>query len=99
MTQQTVLIYDRIDANRRRTRLFLGLFALVLLPAAAYVALYVAFVVAVFTIGFVGLLSGDDWQVALILASVITMSIVLAVAVLEYRYAASLVLRMAGARS
>ena len=98
MTQQPVLIYDRIDANRRKTRLFLGLFGLVLLPTAAQVAVYLAFVVTAFTFGFVGLLSGDDGQVALILALVITVSIVLAVAVLGYRHVASLVLRLAGAR-
>jgi heat shock protein HtpX len=99
MTQeQPVLIYDRIDANRRKTRLFLTLFALVLLPAAAYVALYVSFVAAIFTFGLGSLISGDDWQVGLILGAVVAVSILLGAAFLEYRYAAVLVLRLAGAR-
>ena len=99
MTQeQPVLIYDRIEANRRKTRLFLALFALVLLPAAAYVALYVSFVAAIFTFGLGSLISGDDWQVGLILGALVAVSILLAAAFLEYRYAAALVLRLAGAR-
>jgi heat shock protein HtpX len=96
--QQPVLIYDRIEANRRRTRLFLILFALVLLPAAAYVALYVSFVAAIFTLGLGSLISGDDWLVGLILGALVAVSIIMAAAFLEYRYAAALVLRLAGAR-
>jgi heat shock protein HtpX len=95
--QQPVLIYDRIDENKRNTRLFLGLFGLVLLPAAICVALYVTLVVAVTTLGLVGL-SGDDWQATLVLVSVTAVSILLVTAILEYHLAAGLVLRMAGAR-
>jgi len=95
--QQPVLIYDRIGENRRGTRLFLGLFGLVLLPAAAFVAFYVVFAIAVITLGLAEP-SGDDWQATLALVSVIALGILLAVAVLEYHLAAGLVLRMAGAR-
>ena len=95
--QQPVLIYDRIGENRRETRLFLGLFGLVLLPAAAFVAFYVVFAIAVITLGLAEP-SGDDWQATLALVSVIALGILLAVAVLEYHLAAGLVLRMAGAR-
>ena len=94
--QQPVLIYC-IGENRRETRLFLGLFGLVLLPAAAFVAFYVVFAIAVITLGLAEP-SGDDWQATLALVSVIALGILLAVAVLEYHLAAGLVLRMAGAR-
>lgn len=98
-TERPILIYDRIDANRRKTRFLLALFALVLLPAAAYVALYLTFAVAIFTLGFGGLLWGDDPEAALVLAPVIAVGIVLAAGFLQYHYAAALVLRLAGARA
>lgn len=95
---QPVLVYDRIDANRRKTRLLLALFALVLLPAAAYVGLYLMFVIVIFTLSVGGVLSGDNWQVALILDALIAVAIVLAAAFLAYSHAAALVLRLANAR-
>ena len=69
-TQQRVLIYDRIDANRRNTMLLLGLFAVVLLPAAAYVTQYLMFV------AFLGLLSLDaaNTAVPIILAAIIALA-------------------------
>jgi heat shock protein HtpX len=95
--QQPVLIYDRIGENKRNTRLFLGLFGLILLPVAVYVALYVTLVVAVTTLGLVGP-SGDDWQATLALVSATAVSILLVTAILQYHLAAGLILRIAGAR-
>ncbi len=93
-TQQRVLIYDRIDANRRNTMLLLGLFAVVLLPAAAYVTQYLMFV------AFLGLLSLStaNTAVPIILAAVIAVAIIMLAAYVQYRYASALALRLAGAR-
>ena len=46
MTQERVLIWDRIDANRRNSRLLVLAFAVVLLPVAAYLAMYLMLWVA-----------------------------------------------------
>jgi len=46
MTQQRVLIWDRIDANRRNSRLLVLAFAAVLLPVAAYLTMYLMLWVA-----------------------------------------------------
>jgi heat shock protein HtpX len=91
---EPVLVYDRIEANRRSTVLLLGLFALISLPAAAYVAQYLAFVVTIF----VSPATGDDWVTALIAGAIIAVAIVVAAAYLQYRYASAAVLRFAGGR-
>ncbi len=93
-TQQPVLIYDRVDANRRNTVLLLGLFALISLPAAAYVSQYLAFVVTIFVFS----ASGDDWVTAFIAGAIIAVAIVVVAAYLQYRYASAAVLRFAGGR-
>jgi heat shock protein HtpX len=93
-TQQPVLVWDRVDANRRNTVLLLGLFALISLPAAAYVAQYLAFVVTIFVFS----ASGDDWMTAFIAGAIIVVAIVVAAAYLQYRYASAAVLRFAGGR-
>src|SRR3989337_2560925 len=47
MTQERVLIWDRIDTNRRSSRLLVLAFAVVLLPVAAYVLLRFASAIVV----------------------------------------------------
>ncbi len=91
---ERVLVYDRIDANRRSTRLLLGLFAVVLLPAAAYVTQYLMFVALLGSLS----LSGSNIAVSIILAAIIALAIIFVAAYLQYRYASALVLRLAGAR-
>ena len=91
---EPVLVYDRIEVNRRGTVLLLGLFALISLPAAAYVAQYLAFVVTIF----VSPATGDNWATALTAGAIIAVAIVVAAAYLQYRYASAVVLRFAGGR-
>lgn len=104
--EQRVLIYDRIDANRRATRLLLAAFAAVLLPVAAYLAMYlmefVAVIVGVFiaSSGLGDAFSGDEDSLAAFAAAVVTISllILLLLAYIQFRFASAIVLRLAGAR-
>src|SRR3990170_1325447 len=106
MTQQRVLIWDRIDANRRNSRLLVLAFAAVLLPVAAYLAMYlmlwVAMVLGVMAvgIGLVEVFSGDGAWLAGFAAvdAVISVLVLLAVAYLLFRFASAIVLRLSGAR-
>jgi heat shock protein HtpX len=91
--EQPVLIYDRIESNRRNTRLLLGLFAVVLLPAVAYVTQYVMVIVSLALLS----LRPAAVGVLFILAAIIALAIVVLAAYLEYRYASALMLRFAGA--
>lgn len=91
---ERVLVYDRIEANRRSTVLLLGLFALISFPAAAYVAQYLAFVVTIFIYP----ATGYDWVTAITVGAVIAVAIVVAAAYLQYRYASTAVLRLSGGR-
>jgi heat shock protein HtpX len=90
-TGERVLVYDRIEANRRNTALLLGLLALASLPAAAYVAQYLAFLIAI-------IMLSAGWAAAIIIGALMAVGIVLAAAYLQYRYSAALVLRLSGAR-
>ena len=90
-TPERVLVYDRVDANRRNTLLLLGLLALVSLPGAGYMAAYLAFLAAV-------LAFSAGWEAAVAAGGVIAVGIVLAADYLAYRYSSALVLRLAGAR-
>src|SRR3990172_6813770 len=105
MTEERVLIWDRIDANRRNSRLLVLAFAAVLLPVAAYLAMYlmlwVAMVLGVMAAG-VGLadaVSGDSgFIVFAAVDGAVSVLILLAVAYLQFRFASAIVLRLAGAR-
>ena len=105
MTQQRVLIWDRIDANRRNSRLLVLAFAAVLLPVAAYLTMYlmlwVAMVLGLIAVGF-GLadaVSGDSgFIVFAAVDGAVSVLILLAVAYLQFRFASAIVLRLAGAR-
>src|SRR3990172_10971178 len=106
MTQERVLIWDRIDTNRRSSRLLVLAFAVVLLPVAAYLAMYlmlwVAMVLGVMAagIGLAEVFSEDDAWLAGFAAvdAVISVLILLAVAYLLFRFASAIVLRLSGAR-
>ena len=106
MTQQRVLIWDRIDANRRNSRFLVLAFAAVLLPVAAYLAMYlmlwVALVLGVTAagIGLAQVFSEDDAWLAGFAAvdAVISVLILLAAAYLLFRFASAIVLRLSGAR-
>lgn len=93
-SEQPALIYDRIDVNRRRTLILLGLFALVLLPAVAYVTQYLMF------IAFLLVLSGvaANTTVQIVLAAIIAVAVIVLAAYVQYVHASALLLRFAGAR-
>jgi heat shock protein HtpX len=95
-----VVVFDRIDANRRNTRFMLGIFGLALLPVVGWLSSYLP-------IWFVMVLPGlmDIMQEAhkgltayLVLAGAITPVLLSAALYVQYRYADRLALRMAKAR-
>ncbi len=101
---ERVLIYDRIGANRRDTRLLLVLFALGALPVVAYLSpylmLWAGIVLATLSAG-VGagdVFAKENLDVALVLMGVIVVLTLVALAVLQYRLASTVLLRLAGAR-
>ena len=104
--QERVLVYDRVDANRGSTRRLLALFALVLLPVGAYLATYlmlwVALIlgIAIASFGIADVFSADeDFIIAFgVVDAAISILILLAAAYLQFRFAAAVVLRLAGAR-
>ncbi len=93
-SEQPVLIYDRIESNRRSTLLLLVLFAVVLLPAVAYVTQYLMF------IAFLVVLSGvaANTTVQIVLAAIIAVAVIVLAAYVQYSHASALLLRFAGAR-
>src|SRR3990170_7122918 len=102
MTQpqpEGVLIWDRIDANRRNSRFLVLAFAVVLLPVAAYVTSYVTFL-AFIALGIVEpeIFLDANLALTIVLAVIIAVAIVVALAYLQFRYASALALRIAGAR-
>src|SRR3972149_284178 len=99
MTQERVLVYDRVAPTRRNTLFLLGLFAVVLLPVAAYVTQYVTFL-AFIALGLVEpeLFLDANLALTIVLAVIIAVAIVVALAYLQFRYASALALRIAGAR-
>ncbi len=103
---ERVLVYDRIDTNRRNTALLLAVFAVVLLPVAGYLAMYLMLWVAlalgivVAGVGLGDVLAGDEGSIIVFGAvdAAISVLILVAVAYLQFRYATALVLRFARAR-
>jgi heat shock protein HtpX len=106
MTQERVLVWDRIDANRRNSRLLLFAFAAVLLPVVAYLAMYlmmwVAMVLGVLAVGagLADVFSEDEAFLTGFAAvdAALSVLILLVVAYLLFRFASAIVLRLAGAR-
>lgn len=91
-----LLAYERIAANRRRTALFLVLFAVLVLPVAAYLAMYLSVFVAMFLMPS-SFSAPDPWRAAA-LPLLFAVLALLALIWLRYRHAAELALRFLGAR-
>ncbi|HEU4758987.1 MAG TPA: M48 family metalloprotease, partial [Dehalococcoidia bacterium] len=109
MTQEAperILVYDRIDANRRSTALLLAVFGVVFLPVAGYLAMYLMLWVAlalgivVAGVGLGDVLAGDEGSIIVfgVVDAAISVLILVAVAYIQFRYATALVLRLARAR-
>ncbi len=102
--QPRVLAYNRVDENKRRARVLVALFALVCLPAAVFLALYLTFFFAVLvgmalgvlTAG--GALAGDNWTAWAVVIVGLAVGLSLLTPVLIYRRAVYLILRLAGSR-
>jgi len=98
------LVYDRVEANKRASRNLVLVFALLGLPAVAYLSVYFWVVAMVFVGMVLGLatLGGSlvEDNVGLWLALVPTLGgvIVLALPVILYKYSAALLLRLSHAR-
>jgi len=97
---ESVLAWNRSDANRRDTRLLLFLFGLIILPVVFYVGQYLTFVVALPMLSDPGAAedAAADPTRILTIAAATALGILIVVTALEYRYAARLVLRITGAR-
>jgi len=101
--QERVLVYDRVDANRRNTLVLLGVFAVVFLPVAAYITAYMMLWVAIFlgialTVAGAGDVLSENAGFYLGLTAPVAVAIVCLVVFLQYRCAAWAVLRLSGAR-
>src|SRR3990172_4251650 len=93
------------EANNMLTGALRHLFAVVVLPVAAYLAMYLMLWVALVLgmglagLGLVDVLSGDDGVLAFaVVDAVISVLILVLVVYLQFRFASALVLRTAGAR-
>lgn len=101
--QEPVLIYDRIDANRRKTMLLLGVFAIVLLPVAFYLGQYLTFVLGLMVVmPILSTIFGEsmishNW-LTLGLAGFSALLLMVLTTYLVYLYSARLVLRISKAR-
>jgi len=101
---QPVLIYDRIDENRRWTRFLLVVFAAMSTPVVLYAVQYVMAVVAMSSTmtATSGLGAGAAPEIPLIplmiASAVISILLTIAAAYLVYRFSAAIVLRLTGAR-
>ncbi len=98
LAQEPVLVFDRIDANRRKTLLLLGVFAILLLPFALYVAQFIVMLLGMFILPF--LPGGQDPTQGEIFALVgfCTLWLVALTAYLVYYHSSSLAQRISGAR-
>lgn len=95
--ERPVLVFDRIDANRRNAVLLLGVSTLFVLPFAAYAAGYVATWIVLFLPALAGGEGGDPRAVV---AGAVGLAVFCTVLFpfLAYRHSARLVLRVSGAR-
>lgn len=99
--REPVLIYDRIEANRRNTLLLLGLFVLLCLPFALYVGQYLMFLLAIYIITPVLHLSeqaAHDPALVLGLTVIWTLFFFFLVTYLMYFSSSRLILRISNAR-
>jgi heat shock protein HtpX len=95
-----ILIYDRIDSNRRRTRLLQGVLPLAILPWALYVVQYLMASIAMGSMMAVstGVGAPEENLSPLFVSGAAAIGLVVAATVLVYRTSASLLLRLTGAR-
>jgi heat shock protein HtpX len=100
LAQEPVLVFDRIDANRRKTLLLLGVFAILLLPFALYVAQFIVMLFGMFILPFLpgGQDLADPQSLTLALVGFCTLGLAALTAYLVYCHSARLVRRISGAR-
>lgn len=98
--ERPILIHDRIDANRRRTRWLQGVLGLACLPACLYVMTYFmsSFVMASVMMVPSSAAAGEIPIVRMTIAALVTVAFVVAVTAFLYTRSAALVLRLTGAR-
>jgi heat shock protein HtpX len=95
-----VVVFDRIDANRRNTRLMLGSFALALLPVVGWLSSYLPIWFLMSLPGLMDFMQDarKGFTAYLVMAGAITPVLLAAALYIQYRYADRLALRMAKAR-
>ena len=100
-SQKPVLVYDRIEANRRNTLLLLGLFVMLCLPLALYVGRYLMFLLAVYLMMPVLQVSKQgayDPAFVLTLSGIWALFISFLITYLMYLYSSRLILRISNAK-
>ncbi len=95
-----VVVFDRIEANRRNTRLMLGIFGLALLPVVGLLSSYLPIWFVMFLPGLMDFMKEARKALAvyLVLAGAIAPVLLWVALYVQYRYADRLALRMAKAR-
>jgi len=95
-----VVVFDRIEANRRNTRLMLGIFGVALLPVVGLLSSYLPIWIVMFLPGLMDFMkeARTGLAVYLVLAGTIAPVLLSVALYVQYRYADRLALRMAKAR-
>jgi heat shock protein HtpX len=95
-----VVVFDRIDANRRNTRLMLGIFGLALLPVVGWLSSYLPIWFVMFLPGLMDFMqeARKGLTAYLVMAGAITPLLLTAALYVQFRYADRLALRMAKAK-
>lgn len=102
-----LLVYDRVESNRRWSFALLFLFGMVALPALAFMAHYLTSIFAMTAVMTTPALSSDSAEQefnqvilpTLLIAAVLAICSVVLIVYLEYRYATRIVLWMSGAQT
>lgn len=100
-SQKPILIYDRIEANRRNTLFLLGLFVMLCLPFALYVGQYLIFLLGVYLAMPVLQLSKQgayNPALVLTLSGIWALFISFLITYLIYLYSSRLILRVSNAK-
>jgi heat shock protein HtpX len=100
LSQEPVLVFDRIEANRRKTLLLLVVFAILSLPFALYVSQYLIFLLSLFflPIFFRGIEFANHIGLTLAMLGYWALLLVGLAAYLVYCYCSRIVLHITGAR-
>ena len=95
-----VVVFDRIDANRRNTRFMLGIFGLTLLPVVGWLSVYLPIWFVMSLPGLMDFMQDArrGFTVYLALAGAIAPALLTVALYVQYHYADRLALRMAKAR-